>query len=117
MTGLSVFKARVLKRKNVSLSMNSMFAHRYSSVTGRTLIMCRFARLNAAISVNLKPNEDGEYAEVQKHICHFCFYLLSIIYMSGCLCPIGQTLAMYSIHGEAIHPMQMMSPSYVKRMT
>ena len=54
-----------------------MFAHRYSSVTGRTLIMCRFARLNAAISVNLKPNEDGEYAEVQKHICHFVsiFYL------------------------------------------
>ena len=94
-----------------------MFAHRYSSVTGRTLVMCRFARLNAAISVNLKPNEDGEYAEVQKHICHFCFYLLSIIYMSGCLCPIGQTLAMYSIQGEAIHPMQMMSPSYVKRMT
>ena len=92
--------------------MNSMFAHRYSSVTGRTLIMCRFARLNAAISVNLKPNEDGEYAEVQKHICHFVS-----IYMYGCLCPIGQTLAMYSIQGEAIHPMQMMSPSYVKRMT
>ena len=44
-------------------------------MTGRTLIMCRFARLNAAISVNLKPNEDGEYAEVQKHIFHFCFYL------------------------------------------
>ena len=77
-TGLSVFKARVLKRKNVSLSIYYMFAHRYSSVTGRTLIMCRFARLNAAISVNLKPNEDGEYAEVQKHICHFCFYLLSV---------------------------------------
>ena len=24
--------------------------------------MTRFARLNAAISVNLKPNEDGDYA-------------------------------------------------------
>ena len=27
-------------------------------------VSCRFVRLNAAISVNLKPNEDGEYAEV-----------------------------------------------------
>ena len=37
-------------------------------------VSCRFVRLNAAISVNLKPNEDGEYAEVWKQ--HFSFSLL-----------------------------------------
>ena len=34
-------------------------------------------RLNAAISVNLKPNEDGEYAEVQKQ--HFSLLFCCVV--------------------------------------
>ena len=38
-------------------------------------------RLNAAISVNLKPNEDGEYAEVQTKIKMFQIFYTNVLFI------------------------------------